>query len=67
MYKITIKTKYNVINLEVEDYTTPEVQEILEQPYIIEVRIEKIGKVRKLEKWLKNELHGNMRYTKGMS
>lgn len=50
MYHITIKTKYNIINLEVEDYTTPEVQEILEQPYIIEVRIEKIGKVRKLEK-----------------
>ena len=53
MYKITIKTKYNVINLEVEDYTSPEVQEILEQPYIIETRIDKIQEpihIKKLEK-----------------
>ena len=46
MYKLTIKTKYNVITLEVEDYNTPEVQEILEQPYVVEVKIEKV----KLEK-----------------
>lgn len=42
MYKITIKTKYNVINLEVEDCNAPEVQEVLDQPYVLEVRIEKI-------------------------
>ncbi len=40
MYKMTIKTKYNTITLETEDYHTPEIQEILEQPYIVEVKIE---------------------------
>ena len=49
MYKITIKTIYNTIVLEREDYNTPEMQEIYEQPYVQEVEIEKIekGKVRK--------------------
>ena len=47
MYKLTIKTKYNIITLEVEDYNTPEVQEILEQPYVIEVEIEKINLEKK--------------------
>ena len=48
MYLITIKTKYNVIRWEVEDYNSPEVQEVLEQPYVEEVRIEKLkGKVLK--------------------
>ena len=42
MYRITIKTKYNTIVLEVESYSTPEVQEILAQPYITEVKIDKI-------------------------
>lgn len=42
MYKLMIITKYNVINLEVEDIDDPEVQEILSQPYIVEVKIEKI-------------------------
>ena len=49
MYRIIIKTKYNVITLEREDYNTPEMKEILEQPYIEEVRIEKI-KVKTLTK-----------------
>lgn len=47
MYKLTIKTKYNTITLEVEDYAAPEVQEVLEQPYVIEVKIEKIEKKEK--------------------
>ena len=42
MYRIIIKTKYNVITLEREDYNSPEMKEILEQPYIEEVSIEKI-------------------------
>ena len=50
MYKIYIKTKYNTIVLEREDYNTPEMQEIFEQPYVEEIKIEKIGKVRKKEK-----------------
>ena len=58
MYRITIKTKYNVIVLEKEDYNTPEMQEIFEQPYILEIKIDKMedileenkGKTRKLTK-----------------
>lgn len=52
MYKITIKTKYNTIVLEVENYNIPSVQEILEQPYILEVQIENMekSKVRTLKK-----------------
>lgn len=41
MYKVTIKTKYNIINLEVEDINSPEFLEIAEQPYVIEVLVEK--------------------------
>lgn len=52
MYQITIITKFNIIVLEREDYTTPEMQEIFNQPYVEEIKIDKIekGKVRKLEK-----------------
>ena len=50
MYRITIKTKYNTITLEREDYNTPEVQEILEQPYIEEIDIENLDKSKKLVK-----------------
>jgi len=49
MYLITIKTKYNVIRWEVEEYNSPEVQEVIEQPYVEEVKIEQIK-----EKVLKN-------------
>lgn len=40
MYKVTIKTKYNIINLEVEDINSPELKEIFKQPYVEEVYIE---------------------------
>ncbi len=42
MYKLVIKTKYNIINLLVEDLNAPEVKEILEQPYVIEFYAEAI-------------------------
>ena len=48
MYRITIKTKYNTIVLDVEDYNIPQVQEILEQPYIIEVKIDNLEKGKTL-------------------
>ena len=44
MYRITIKTKYNTIVLDVENYNIPQVQEILEQPYIVQVEIEHLEK-----------------------
>lgn len=53
MYLIIIKTKYNVIRWEVEDLTSPSVKEVLEQPYVEEVRIEQI-KNKEKEKVLKN-------------
>ena len=37
MYELTIKTKYNTINIVVEDIEDEQVQEILNQPYVIEV------------------------------
>lgn len=47
MYELIIVTKYNTINLVVEDYKTPEVKEILDQPYIISVEMHKIkGKTK---------------------
>lgn len=42
MYELIISTKYNTIHLIVEDYNSPKVQEILEQPYITGVEIHKI-------------------------
>ena len=50
MYKVTIKTLYNTIVLEVEDLYSEQMQEIYNQPYIVEVRAEKIHKVKKLTK-----------------
>ena len=47
MYNITIKTKYNVINLTNVDIHDPKIQEILEQPYIIETKIEEVKDVGK--------------------
>lgn len=42
MYKLIIRTKYNTIELETDDLQKPEIQEILSQPYIKEVKIEKV-------------------------
>ena len=53
MWKIVIKTNLQApkeINWVVENYNTPEVQEVLEQPYVVEVRMEQIQ-----EKVLKRE------------
>lgn len=55
MYRLTIKTKYNTIKLDVEDYTTPEVQEILEQPYIVEIQIDNLDKNKKLVRRKNND------------
>lgn len=44
MYNVTIKTKYNVIHLQVEDLNSPEFVEICEQPYVEEIKAEQIKK-----------------------
>lgn len=53
MYELIIITKYNTIKLVVDDYNSPEVKEILDQPYIISIELHKLKnktKVRKREK-----------------
>ena len=40
MYYFDIKTKYNTIKLSVEDANDPQLLEVLEQPYVLEVRME---------------------------
>lgn len=37
MYRVKIKTTYNVIELLVDDYFDKEVQELISQPYVQEV------------------------------
>ena len=37
MYELHIKTKFNEINIVVEDLESEEVKEILSQPYVLEV------------------------------
>ena len=52
MYYVEIKTKYNTIKLNVEDPNDPQLIEVLEQPYVLEVRIEQrddVAFVKKLK------------------
>ena len=42
MYELTIVTKYNTITLTTEDYNSPEIQEIISQPYVISVELNKV-------------------------
>lgn len=55
MYRITIKTKFNTIVLEREEYNTLELQEVYDQPYVLEIQIDNLNKVKKLERKLGNE------------
>lgn len=50
MYEITIVTKHNTIHLKREEYDSPEMQEILSQPYIISYEIKKIGEKENVKK-----------------
>lgn len=53
MYYVEIKTSYNVIKLSVDDPNDEQLLEILEQPYILEVKIEQrddVAFVKKLKK-----------------
>ena len=44
MYELIITTKFNTISLTTEDYNSPEIQEILNQPYVISVELNKVEK-----------------------
>lgn len=61
MYIATIKTKFNTIRLQVENPNDPAFLEVLEQPYIEEVRIE-----QKIEQ-LKEEIHTALFHAVGTS
>jgi len=49
-YKITIKTKYNVIILYADDYETQQLQEIFAQSYILDIQIDDLSKKSTLVK-----------------
>lgn len=40
MYKVRIKTKFNLIEMVVEDVNSPEMKELYDQPYVEEVYID---------------------------
>lgn len=50
MYRVRIVTIYNVIQLEVEDANSPEMQEIYDQPYVKEIYVEKIEPCKELKR-----------------
>ena len=44
MYELIITTKFNTITLTTDNYNSPEIQEILSQPYVISVELNKVEK-----------------------
>lgn len=48
-YRVRIKTKYNEINLIVDDINSPEMKEILDQPYIEGVYIDTMNHYKEEE------------------
>ena len=44
MYELTIVTKYNTITLTTDNYNSPEIQEIISQPYVISIEKKKVEK-----------------------
>lgn len=61
MYLVKIKTKFNTIELEVDDMNSKEMQEILNQPYIEEVYIQS------MEQYTKDEINKLLSHVVGMS
>lgn len=62
MYKIKVKTTYNVIELLVKDYFAEEVQEIINQPYVEEVYLrcidyENIDDYKDVKRLVKEKSH----------
>lgn len=53
MYKVRIKTKYNVIEMVVDNVNSPELKEIFNQPYVEEVYIETMNYYKNKELTLK--------------
>lgn len=53
MFDIQIKTKFNVIQISVDDLEDPEVKEILEQPWVEEVKVENVQDKPKYKKLIR--------------
>lgn len=50
MYELIITTKYNIIHLNEDNFTNEQIQEILEQPYVIKferVKVKGKSKIRR--------------------
>ena len=50
MYKVKIITKYNTIEMIVEDVNTPEMKELFNQPYVLGVYIDTMEHYKELKK-----------------
>ena len=53
MFDIQIKTKFNVIQISVDDLEDPEVKEILEQPWVEEIKVENVQDKPKYKKLIR--------------
>lgn len=67
MYKVRIKTKYNTINMNIEDLNNPEFVELCDQPYILEVEIENIKNVEEIKNDLIKERDEALMHVVGTS
>lgn len=59
MYQVKIKTKYNTINLKIDDIKSDEFKELIEQDYVVEVKIERIKTKEELIKIAKDRIERN--------
>ena len=50
LYELIIKTTYNTIKILTDDYTKPNIQEILNQPYVLSVEVKEIKEKTKVRK-----------------
>ena len=50
MYELIIVTTYNTIKMIIDDYNSPEIKEILEQPYVVSVEWHQIKGKTKVKK-----------------
>lgn len=53
MYDIQIKTKFNVVQISVDNLEDPEVKEILEQPWVEEIKVDNVQDKPKYKKLIR--------------
>lgn len=71
MYNLTIITKYNTIYLAVDDINDPEVQEILDQPWVVDVKywqiLENDGENSKFKRLIRRKMEWKMEWMEEMT